>query len=184
MDERIQRAEYRRSLQSDYEFTLDQRVDRYFRVKPPVMIASTPFSAVSAECAQQFRDGHFYGSIAMAQAVGEALVRFLCERNRFRAAKAFDVNVRNLKKRRFISNAIADSLESLWMRRNDYHHLNSNIEQDRDELEALAERKLGDLYSVEEDVFSHDISEGRLIPRHPKYWDLDGKMLKVFLNFE
>ena len=84
------------------------------------------------------RDGHFYGCTALTQAVVEALVRFMCESNGWRASKQFEKNVETLSKRKFIKAELKKSLLEIWTQRNDYHHLNPNIERDWRKLEKLA----------------------------------------------
>ena len=118
-----------------------------------------------------FRDGHFYGCIAMTQAVAEALVRFLCERNLWKPAKVFETNVENLRKRGVISDGLKDSFLKIWEKRNDYHHLNNNVERDRQVLEELAREKASLLAKVENEVFHFTVVEGKLVPEQPKYWD-------------
>jgi len=68
------------SLKQEFEQTLLSRVQRYRKVNPHGVIPYTKFTPASAECTLLFRDGLFYGCIALTQAVTEAIVRFLCQR--------------------------------------------------------------------------------------------------------
>ena len=106
----------------------------YLKVKPHDVIPATHFSAVSAEISFLFRDGHFYGSIALSQALAEALVRFMCECNSFKPGKDFEKNVEKLLKRSFITTELKNAFSEIWKKRNDYHHLNRQIEKDRGSL--------------------------------------------------
>ena len=63
-------------MREEFEGTLSERVVRYIQVKPHEIISNTHFSAPSSECSLLFRDGHFYGCIALVQAVAEALTHF------------------------------------------------------------------------------------------------------------
>ena len=69
--EMVQRVVTEDGIKQEFEQTLSSRVDRYLKIKPHGIIPLTEFAPVSAECALLFRDGHFYGSIALAQAVAE-----------------------------------------------------------------------------------------------------------------
>ena len=130
----IQKKQLEEDLRGEFEATITDRVGRYLEVKPHEIIAHTHFSQVSTEISALFRDGQFYGCIALSQAVGEALVRYMCQKNGFRPAKGFESNLDKLHKRRFLSATVKSQLTELWRGRDDYHHLNSTIEQDRHKL--------------------------------------------------
>ncbi|MCK5269805.1 MAG: hypothetical protein KAJ46_03435 [Sedimentisphaerales bacterium] len=163
-------------LRQDYENTLTDRIRRHLEVKPCPIIAGHHFSYVSSECFRLFRDGHFYGCIALTQAVAEALVRFLCNRNDWKPNKVFEKNLEKLVERNFISEEIRSYLNQIWKERDDYHHLNTTIENNHKKLEKLARKKLEFLNEVESEIFNHNIVNGVLCPINPKYWDIvDGK---------
>ena len=69
------------SLRQEFEQTIKSRIQRYLSVKPYGIIPNTKFAVASSECSLLFRDGHFYGCIALSQAVSEALVKYICEKN-------------------------------------------------------------------------------------------------------
>jgi hypothetical protein len=140
------------------------------------------FAAPSAECSLLFRDGHYYGCIALTQAVAEALVRFLCTKNSCKPAKDFEKNVEKLSTRTFISDKVKESLVNIWERRPDYHHLDPIIESDRQKLEELAREKTRLLTEVESEIFEFDIVNGALIPKYPKYWNMRGNQAQVFYD--
>lgn len=183
--ERWQRAFTESALKQDFEQTLSYRVERYLKVKPHEIVPLTEFAPVSAECALLFRDGHFYGSISLSQAVAEAIVKFLCQKNGWRPTRNFEGNVIKLETRKFISSNMKDKLLRIWDRRDDYHHLNPTIETDRNKLESLAYEKVLLLKEIESEVFKFSIVNGKLIPENIKYWDLqqDGTA-PAFLRFE
>ncbi|PKB70690.1 MAG: hypothetical protein BZY87_09185 [SAR202 cluster bacterium Io17-Chloro-G6] len=181
----IQKKQLEEDLRSEFEATIQARIDRYLEVKPHEIIADTHFSGVSTEISALFRDGQFYGCIALSQAVGEALVRYMCQKNNFKAAKGFENNLEKLSNRRFLDADVKDQLAHLWTGRDDYHHLNPNIERDRLKLEELARAKARLLMEIEKEVFGFTVSEGRMRPKHPQYWDIDDKnQAQVFLRFE
>ena len=181
----IQRVVAQDGIKQEFEQTLLSRVDRYLKVKPHGIIPWTEFAPVSAECTLLFRDGHFYAAIALSQAVGEAIVKFLCQKNGWKPKKSFEENVTKLETRHFISKNIRDKFLSLWNKRDDYHHLNSTVETDRRKLEALAYEKISLLNKIETEVFKFSIIDGRLVPENSKYWNLkpDGTA-QVFLRLD
>jgi len=177
-------AQVEYSLRQDFEGTLADRVDRYMQVKPHEIVPYTYFSTISTECSFLFRDGHYYGCIALTQAVAEALVRFLCKKNFFRPVKNFEKNIEKLSVRNFISDEVKGSLLTIWQERNDYHHLNPSIESDRQTLEELAKGKTRLLVEVEKEVFRFTSVDGKINPENPKYWDISGNQAQVFLRLE
>ena len=183
-------AEVRRQqeLREDFESTLDQRVARSLQVQRHPMIANTHFASASSECMQLFRDGRFYGCIALAQAVAEALARFLCQRKRWRPAKNYEQNIRRLFEREFISDGLRQWFDQIWERRDDYHHLNPGVMTDREELEKLALEKVNLLNEIEKEIFAFRIAkDGSAILEHPEYWDWDASgdgFIDVYLRFE
>ena len=182
--ELIQRKQVEDSIKQEFEQTLSDRVNRYLQVKPHEIIPCTYFSAVSAECILLFRDGHFYGCIALTQAVAEALVKFLCKTNFGRHRKVFEKNVEKLSQREFIPDKVKESLLTIWKRRDDYHHLNPNVATDRQALEELAREKVQLLVEVEREIFRFTIVDGKISPEQPKYWKANGDKVQVFLRLE
>jgi len=166
----LQRKQIEDSIRQNMEQTLQDRVTRYLQVRQHWIMPGTHFAAPSAECTLLFRDGHFYGCIALTQAVAEALVKFLCEKNRWKPDNKFENNVNKLFKRKFISPELKDALEKIWDNRDDYHHLNKNIAKDRYELENIAREKIRLLSEVEREVFACDVIDGKIRPRKTKYW--------------
>jgi hypothetical protein len=181
----MQRVITQDGIKQEFEQTLSSRVERYLKVKPHGIVPLTEFAPVSAECALLFRDGHYYGSIALSQAVAEAIAKFLCAKNGWKPDKNFEENVKKLETRQFISKDSRDKFLSLWENRDDYHHLNPTIETDRRKLEALACEKVLLLKQIESQVFAFTFVDGKLVPACRKYWALqeDGTV-PVFLRLE
>jgi hypothetical protein len=173
------------SLRSEFEATLTDRVTRFLQVKPHEIIPDTHFAAVSTEASLLFRDGHSYGCVALSQAIGEALARFMCHKNKFRPARVFEANLDTLEKRGFIDSSLKSDLTTLWAGRDDYHHLNPNIEQDRQRLTRLAREKVQLLQKIERQVFAYSTKDGALVPKHRQYWDVDNQnQARVYLRLE
>ena len=183
-DELIQRKQVEDSIRQEFEGTLADRVARYLQVKPHIIIPNEHFAAPSTECSLLFRDGHFFGCIALTQAVAEALARFLCEVNFGRHDNVFEKNVEKLNRRGFISDKVNKALSEIWKDRDGFHHLNPNVETDRQILEELAKEKARLLAEVESELFEFEIINGALQPKHPKYWKISGNQAQVFLRLE
>ncbi|MFH1140902.1 MAG: hypothetical protein V1724_04365, partial [Chloroflexota bacterium] len=182
----IQRREIEDSLRGEFESALSERVSRYEEVKPPWVVPPTHFTAPSNECRLLFRDGHYYGCIALTQAVAEALVRYLCEQNSWEPDDQFEKNVRTLSKRGKITVASKGDLLKVWKKRNDYHHLTTKIQKNRQKLEELAREKVWLLFQIQKEVFRvgpGDVA-GTLKLGKPKHWELTGDKVEVFLQLE
>ena len=190
MDEKAKRELYQRALTTDsirqeFEQTLPERVERYLQVKPHVIIPNAPFAVPSSECSFLYRDGHFYACIALVQAVAEAIVRYVCDIDFRKHSKVFEKNVEKLYERKFISDKVRESLLKIWEKRDTYHHLNPNVESDRQALEKLAKEKACLLVEVESEIFKFNLGkDGSIIPKYPKYWKISGNRAEVFLRFE
>ena len=171
MLELVKQKETEGSLRQEFEQTLTARVGRYLQIKPHWIKPHKHFVVASSECHLLFRDGYFYGCIALTQAVTEALVRFLCQKNCWEPEKKFEKNIDKLAKRGFISAEAKESLSKIWEKRDDFHHLNQNVEMDRQELERLAKEKINLLAKIEREIFSVGVTgDGRIVLEKPKYW--------------
>jgi hypothetical protein len=183
----LEKTQLRETLTGEFTFNLEQRIARYLELKPHGIVPYSHFAAVSLECHYLFRDGHYYGTVALAQAVAEALVKFLCTANGWPPKNDFETNVKNLRTRRKITDELQALLTSIWNERDDYHHLNSGILQDQSKLEALAKEKLSGLRAVEMELFAYSVNEGKLVPTYPKYWPQGGEpdgTLSVYLRLD
>ena len=90
--------------------------------------------------------------------------------------KVFEKNVEKLHTRK--------SLLKIWDKRDDFHHLNSNVKSDRQTLENLAKEKACLLVEVESQIFEFSVANGRITPKYPKYWKISGDHAEVFLRLE
>ena len=180
----VEKAQLKDTLQQEFEFSLEQKVERYLELKPHGIIPNSHFAAVSAECHLLYRDGHYYGTISLTQAIAEALVKFLCTVNGWRPDKVFEKNLEKLERRGKISKALEAKFLNIWQRRDDYHHLNLQVEQDRKKLEALAKEKLSNLKATEEELFAYSANNGKLVPKFPKYWDQKDGKVPVYLRLD
>lgn len=171
------------SLRQEFEQTIKARIQRYSAVKPHGIIPNAKFAVASSECSLLFRDGHYYGCIALSQAVSEALVKYLCEKNGWSPANTYEENVHALHKRGFTSEQLRDRLLQIWEGRDTYHHLNNSIATGIDKLEQIAQEKAKLIALIEEEVLSFTVGQdGSLIPQYPKYWE--GNDGEVYLRLD
>lgn len=179
----VEKAKAKDTLKQMFELTLDEKVQRNLEVKPHGIIPNSHFAAVSAECYSLYTNGYYYGTISLTQAVVEALLRFLCEKNELKVSSP-ENNVGKLKKKGLISANLAKLFSNIRENRDDYHHLNPQIEQDRQKLASLAKVKLTDLRDIEKELFAYTTNNGKLVPKYRKYWDQTGSTVPVFLRFD
>ena len=185
IDETMQRIYIEDGIKQEFEQTLPSRVQRYLKVKPHGIVPYTEFAPASAECTLLFRDGHFYGCIALSQAVTEAIARFLCQKNGWRPENTFEKNIEKLETRQFISEETKNKFLKVWVKRDDYHHLNPSIETDRSNLEVIAYEKVLLLKEIESEIFKFSVVDGKLMPENKKYWVLqENSTIPVFLKLE
>ena len=58
--------------------------------------------------------------------------------------------------------------------RNDVHHMNPPVGKiDFQTWAKLAKKNIQSLAVVEREIFDVDINNGELIPKQPKYWDIN-----------
>lgn len=160
-----------REMREEFECSIAGRIERASCMPIPKLVPGTYFAPVSAECYRLYRDGYFYSCIALSQAVAEAVVNFLCRSNSFEPEKRFEKNVDKLLKRGFVSDHMREKLLNVWRSRDSYHHLNSDIEQDRQRLAVMACEKLSLLQQIEEEIWAFHISGYTIVPANPKYWN-------------
>ena len=180
----IEKAQTEDDLRQEFDQTLSQRVERSIEIKPHGIIPNSHFAAVSAECYFLYRDGYYYGAISLSQAVAEALVKFLCNKNGWKPKKDYEKNLQQLRTRGKITDELVSLFTNVWKNRDDYHHLNPQIEQDRRKLASLAKEKLTDLRGIEKELFAYTANSGKLAPKYRKYWDQTGNTIPVFLRLD
>lgn len=151
--------------------TLSERTGRFLQVHSMQLIPDGPFAAPSAECAEQFQDGHYYGCIALAQAVMEMMIRHICQvKLRKRKTQEADLkkNVEALHKRGLITDDWKTKLDHMWANRHAFHHLRSSVEPDRQKLEDAAQNHLRLLNELEQAFFRYSVNEG-VVPKHAEH---------------
>ncbi|MDF1774458.1 MAG: hypothetical protein P1V13_00415 [Rhizobiaceae bacterium] len=154
-------------------------------VKFQNFIPSHWFSSAASECMQMFIHGHFYGCISVAQAYVEALGKYLSGVHEIRTSSKPTIVWERLSKAEIVSADVASGAKSLFLDRNDFHHLNKNIEQDVGKLEQRALYCLNVINEIEGEVFSFSLSEGRVSVNNPQYWppdENDSEFIQIFVR--
>jgi hypothetical protein len=137
--------------------TLSDRAARFLQVRTIKLVPDTPFAAPSAECAEAFRDGHYFGCIALTQALLEAIVQQIYQLKITEGANhdgSFQEHLNALHQRKFISRARKTKLEQMWADRHSFHKLRPSIASDQEELEQRARKSLKLLQKLQEEFFS------------------------------
>jgi hypothetical protein len=120
---------------------------------------------------------------------GKNCARFLAEKNGIEASNGHLGLVNFLQRDR--SNPIISAKAYAAFRtirgrptedRNTYHHLTDDLEQNRHVLTARAEECLNALYEIESEIFAYSFDEGRVVPKHPKYWPAEDDNRLVYVR--
>ena len=182
VEEIFHRKYLEEQLRAEFESSLEMRIQRTLETKPQWIRPVTHFAPVLHEVIDLYRNGYFYGCISLAQAVVEALARFICKKDNGKHAKDFSINVSRMKD---LSRDIKEDFRRIWGKdneRNDFHHLNITVERDRKKLELIAKEKVALLIKIEKEIFACEIREGKIVSwKYPKYWNLMGNKALVHL---
>jgi hypothetical protein len=180
----IKRKQLEETLRGDFTATINERISRYQELDFIQLTPNTHFAFVSSECISLYRDGYYFACISLCQAVAEAIVRLMCQKNNLNPSKHFEQNIRDLKTR-IIQPDCNTFFKEIWKGRNDYHHINPSIPTEEDELRGIAKNKIITLHNIEAKVFEFKFGNGAIIPKYPKYWDLSEKgTSNVFLRID
>ena len=173
----------RHYLKSRFESTLEERVQRAIEVRSQAVIPHHHFTWASTECVDLYRDGYFMATAMATQALNEGLIRFIADRNGIPSnGDPYQLIVTFLSQS-IVSAASADAMRRILRSfRNDFHHLNPSIA--KVPVQDIARRNIEDIAAIEKEIFEHSYQDGKISPKHEKYWDVraDGTML-VNLRF-
>ena len=174
------------SLRQRFEQSLAARVQRRQSAPVHAAIPAEWFAAASRECRDLYVDGHFYGAICLTQAVAEGISRFLTIRNGHRDTGNHNSRIALLKKRGVISTEAYRAFKVIeGGDRNDYHHLNANIEIDLEKLELRAGECVRSLFAIQLEVFAFSVGEGgTMVVANPQYWPrVDKTFISTHIDF-
>jgi hypothetical protein len=189
MDEKeIKKIMVRQNLQSEFNGTIDQRVERYLEIDHQDIIGNHHFASASSECIMIYSEGRFISAVMVSQAVNEGIVRFIAERNNITLhldsdkskTKSVSDIIDELEQKNIITHACAEASRNIYGSfRNDVHHMNPKVAEIAAHFRDLAKRNLQDLAKIEKEIFGIKIApDGSFILQQPKYWDCnkDGKV--------
>lgn len=190
VDGKIKRQRMKDNLISDFNTSIDERVDRYIGVGHQWIIGNHHFAEASSECINVYRDGHFIAAVMMSHSINEGIIEFVTDRvklSRHKSdgnAKSIDELINELEQQKTISKACADAARGIYgSYRNDIHHMSPKVGSI--DFCSLARENLKRLAMIEGEIFGTDVIEGRLKPHHPIYWDLNADgTVSAFLRLE
>jgi hypothetical protein len=173
------------SIKNEVLRTLSERASRFLQVRGTVLVPDGPFAAPSVECAEQFRDGHYFGCIALTQAVLEAVIRHVWQiklKKKPNQEGNFEKNLEALHKKKFIGDEWKAKLDQMWAKRHSFHHLRPSVECGEQKLEETARNTLKLLNDLEREFFGFSVREGMVVPDHPEYWSIKEGESLVFMR--
>ena len=148
------------------------------------IIPNHHFSYALAESQLLFKDGHYFGCIALCQSVAEALARFMYEKwTGKRPSGNFETNIHRIKSAN-VQPDVGSMLTSIYggHQRHDFHHLNKTVLTEIGKLKTIATEKIDLLNKVESLIFENEYTELGLKPKYPKYWPLVEGGYEVFIK--
>lgn len=160
-----------KSIKASFDASLSLAAHRASKLKFQQIIPGHWFSAAASECLRMYVDGHFYGTISVSQSYIEALGKFIAECHMLKQAKN-DASVMwtRLAEEGIVSSDAKIAAVAILQNRNDFHHLNKEIETDYQELETRGLDCLANLHTIESDIFSYSFVNGTISPHKPRYW--------------
>ncbi len=171
--EQIRRRLLQDTLRQEFEAKLEKRIDRYLELNHQKIIPCHYFASASSECINLYRDGYYFSAVMVSHTINEGILKLIVERNDIarEEGKRGDQLIEDLKVRGIVSKECADASMRIWRSfRDDIHHMNPPVAAIN--FPDMAKSNLKDLMSIEEEVFSCDIRNGRFAPKQPLYWDI------------
>jgi uncharacterized protein YutE (UPF0331/DUF86 family) len=179
----IRRAMIENTLRQTFDQTLHERIERYLEINHQGIIGNHYFAAASSECIDLYRDGYFISVVMVTQAVNEGILKLVADRNNISTKNHADL-MKELAEKNIISKECAEASERIWNSfRNDIHHMNPIVTHIP--FRDLAKQNIQDIATIEKDIFEVSFDNGKLVPKQPKYWDVqEGGTVPVFLRLE
>ena len=109
----------------------------------------------------------------VSQAVAEGVLGFVLKRNQIQPDPGADCPAKTaaLVEQKIISTECAEAFVRIWGGfRNDVHHMNERVSTV--DFRELARLNMVDLAAIESEIFACKISNAKLVPVQPLYWDL------------
>jgi len=160
-------------MRASFEGEIPGRLRRAAAVRLRSFIPAHWFAAAASECAGMYIAGFFYGAISVAQSYVEALSKYLAEHHKIKVGKDTLARCKRLQDREVLSAPGFDAVTRILNDRNDFHHLNKNVEQDFRKLEERAAECINLLHLVESEIFAYFFASempGQVVLLKPEYW--------------
>lgn len=164
---------------------LELRAERFRMTRVQQVIPNEWFAPASSECRELYVDGHFYGCVALSQAVAEGLAKFLLAKHGMEEGSKQHRRLDVLEKARIISPVMRKAFGAIrGTDRNAVHHLNRDVPRDYEKLRERAEECIDCLFSIENALFAADFVEGGIRPHKPELWPRPNEagVVEVFLR--
>ena len=157
-------------LRRKFEADFQARVRRTQELSYLRVIGGHYFAAASSQCLELYRDGYMLGCIMCSQALLEAVLKFVAQRNRMEYKNGVKDLIRDLEAQKILNDKALNAAKLAWRHRNDFHHLNPGVSVI--DLETKAKECVEATCTLEEEIFGASFVAGTLIPRNPIYWDI------------
>lgn len=159
------------TLTASFEAGLPHAIERAKELRFVNVIPNHWFSRAVSESLKLYVNGHFYGVIVTSQAYVEALGKFLCKTNGQTAAKNDTIkDWKKLNEKGLVNISALVAAEKIYLGRNDFHHMNSAIENDYQCLKKMALDRLNSIFIIESEIFSYTFDNGKIVVANPMYW--------------
>lgn len=160
-------------MRAHFEAHISERLRRASSARFQNIIPAHWFAAAASECYGMYIAGFFYGAISRTQAYVEALSKYLAEHHKIRVGKDIAERCRRLRDCDVLSAPGFDAATKILNERNDFHHLNKDVEQDFRKLEERAAECINLLHLLESEVFAYSFASetpGQVVFSKPEYW--------------
>jgi hypothetical protein len=142
----------------------------------PVFVphAAAPLAGATTACLAMFRRRDYQGSLALAYALGEALIRHVWQIRLGKPAGHtgdFPKWLAALQRKQVLTASQVNRLGNLWQRRFTYQHLRPKESPDRELLAALSYEALEALGELQQHLLGFSQYPEGLVPTFPKYWE-------------
>jgi len=162
----------RKSLESEFQLTLNQRVQRKLEIDHQGIIGAHHFSEASSECINLYRDGYFIAAVMMTHAINEALMKFIADKNIIKIESDWKKQWHSKLMKIFLDKNILtkqsiDASIRIWESyRNDIHHMNPAVSGIK--FPELAKSNLQDLSIIEKEIFGATSKKRSTYPNSTK----------------
>ncbi len=186
----MKRSTVKESIESQCRSFIKEKIDRYLEIEHQGIIGGHYFAPASSECIYLYRDGYFIGAVMMSHSINEGIIKFVAERNDIKRHKTDGTTktiaelIEEFTENSIISDTCADASMRIWNSyRADIHHMNPSVA--KIDFEKLAKQNLKRLSAIEKEIFDFKLSNGAIVPKQPRYWDIkaDGTA-EVFLRLD